>query len=331
MKMKNLITIIAATLLFTILGQAQVQITVPNEVRYTDGTKAFNTTTFRVVENRLVSKLCMWWDVEFVLLNKGAGSAHVKMADDKGNEEIVAGFSSDGNTVTYDYWHAGAYVFYPENFYDVFQTGRIIEFNGIRSRTLDVNFEMQPYSNFIWNKGNTRLIFEYTGSLEIIPSSTVTMSKPGMDCPEDGTPQCATICFRDNFWWANLNPKELGRYSVAQFGVNFGNEGAVTPAILQNIRRNNDNGAAAVFQLQFQRQQVPPQNAGWAECYGVSFEEFTVTEADRTSQVKVNTKTLLTEINRLLKASIKNYNATDFANLVKVARLMNDVRNCPPN
>jgi hypothetical protein len=86
-----------------------------------------------------------------------------------------------------------------------------------------------------------------------------------------------------------------------------------------------------VFQLQFQRQQVPPQDAGWAECYGITFEEFTVYDSDRTTIVKVTSKTYLMEVNRLIKVAIKNYNATDFTSLVKIARIMNNVRNCPPN
>lgn len=332
---KNILTftlaLLAIVLSVCVAGKAQIQgITVPNEARFTDGTSVQTKTTFIANGNTLTSNFCMWWDVEFFLTNNGtAGKATVSLENTSGVKEVVAGFSSDGNTVVYDTWHAGAPVFYIANYYDVFQTGRIIEFIGNRSKTLDVNFEMQPYSNFIWNHGNTRIVFESEGGLTITPSSTVTMTKPGMVCDDGNSNHCATICMRDNFWWSRLSARELSRYSVSQFGMNFGNEvNASTPQVVQNIARNNANGIAAVFQLQFQRQQVPPQDAGWAECYGVDFEPFTVLDSDRATLVTVTKKTYLFEINRLIKVAIRNFNYEDFSKLLVVAQKMNEVRNC---
>lgn len=324
--------ILIVIIVLAIASQAQTKTSVVNTTRYPDGTSVVGKTFFNSSDGRTkISNICMWWDVEFYLTNNGtAGKAYVKLVDASGNEETVAGFSGDGNQVVYDNWHPGAYVFNPDNYYDVFQTGRVVKFNGNRSENLDVNFEMQPYSNFIWNHGATKLKLESEGGLEIFPLSTVTMLKAGMSpCPEDESPHCATICLRNTFWWWTKR-NEISRYTVSQFGVSFGNEiNASNAVVIQNLNKGNEAGQAAAFQLQFQRQQVPPQDAGWSECYGVTFEPFTVYDSDRTTVKTITSKTMLFEINRLLKVAIKNYNYNDYVAIVKVATILNNVRNCP--
>lgn len=321
---------IIVTIIFVMFGACQLtkaqitQFEVPNEERHPDGTSTFGKTVFSVLPNEKKTCFGMWWDVEFFLTTGGDGHAYIKLIGADGTEEIVAGFTSESGTVTYTDWHAGAYVFPTANFYDVFQVGRVVKFTGNRSETLDVNFEMQPYSNFIWNHGCTQMVFVSEGGLEITPLSTVTMTKDGMTCPScDQAPVqvCQTICLRNTYWWSNQN---VSRYTVAQYGVNFGKELPANNAVVtQNLRKGNANGQAAAFQLQFQIQQVPPQNAGWAECYGVNFQAVTLSDG-----TVVDTKTALIDINRLLKNSISHYNAEDFSRLVPIITQLNNVQNC---
>lgn len=304
------------------LGQLST-VTVPKIEKHMDGTETESTVNFVAG----VSCPDFWWDFVFKLSSEGIGKGTVSIEDSNGNSEVVAGFTSDSNgNIVYSDWHAGAYVWHSDNQWDVFSVGRIVD----KNKTVDISFEMQQYSNFIWNHGCTKIVLKTQGELQITPVSTATMIKPGMVCAScEPLRTCATICMRDNFWWWSRRD-ELSRYRVAQFGVNFGNElVASNPNVIAAIRNNTDNGATAVFQLQFQRQQSLPQDAGWAECYNVNFEEFTVFDSDRVTVTKINTKTYLFEINRLLKVSIKNNNPVDFAKLVKVARIMNDVHNCP--
>lgn len=260
---------------------------------------------------------CLWsfWDTFFALEADTTqdGDARWEIVKADGSAVTVAGFTLKDGVITYSTWHAGAAVWESSNQYNHFWEGQVIN----PAWKLHVTFDMSPLSPWA---GCSQLRVVNSGGLKIIPISLVTNKKDCGACQIGNLP-CYTIKMRTPQWWQTWG--DLSRYRVRQFGMNFGAElPANTPIIVKNLRDQNDNGHAAAYQLQFQSQNVPPVNAGWPTCYGITFDSFTLSTG-----TVITDKTLCFDINTALKESIQRANAADFAALIPIIRRLNTVGN----
>ncbi|HNC59537.1 MAG TPA: hypothetical protein PLP33_29185 [Leptospiraceae bacterium] len=258
-----------------------------------------------------------FWDVLFKINLDSAkeGDTTKVILSVNGESFVIAGFTFTEGKVVYTDWFPRSQVYYEGDPYNHWYAGQVVD----ATRRIMISFAM--YGDNPWNNCSGMEITS-TGGLKIQLVSLVTVANSMCVCNIVAPlPLCATICMKDTYWWST---NSLNHYRVAQFGMNFGNEvSANQPIVIQNLRNGNSNGQAAAFQLQFQRQNAPPQDAGRPSCYGIRFDPVQL------SNGSVTNETPLTEINRLLKEAIKNYNSSDFIKIVGIVTILNSVRNCP--
>lgn len=296
----------------------QTLVSVPNTVHHQDGTVTTSTTTF--IDGQTCNNF--WWDFMH-RLEKSAEDGKVEIHIVTANEdEVVAGYEKVGNVVTFSNWHAGAVVSYSDDYYNTFYNGQVIEFTGNLSRSLDISFLMG--GDYIWHHCSKIRIVE-TGGLHLIPQSTATMQM-GMIC--DSCPEpCTTICFHTPFWWWANRDKEIRNQRVYIPGFNYGNAVSVSGNKVILSALNNDTlvGEWVAFQLNLRRSQSQPHDPGRAECYGITFEDVTLSDGS-----KITVKTNLLEIERLLiSASKPNAPTDDIQKIYAVILKFSNIHNCP--
>lgn len=318
--MKKIFGCLYICLTFVLATHAQSFVLIPTEIKdmITEENVGEKQSKFIISGNTQVSECPdKFWDVLFRISSAQAtdGDTAQIVLVSGGQRHVVAGFTFSQGKVIYTDWFSRAQVYYEGDQYNHWVAGQVVD----TSRRLFMSFAM--YGDNPWNTCAGMEVISTGLKIDIV--SLVTVANSMCSCnPVIPMPMCATICMRTPFWWSNS--RDLSSYTVAQFGMNFGNEiRANTPVVVQNLRNGSANGQAAAFQLQFQRQQVPPQNAGTPKCYGVTFENTTL--ADGTV---VTVETQMVEINRLVKHSIRQNNAVDFNKLVSIITILNNVRNC---
>lgn len=320
MKMKNIFVCLFVLICLSLPANAQNFLLVPTQVKdITTGQVVDKQSKFFVAGNSQKAECPeKFWDIMFKFNTSAAKEGdNVKIIlSGNGKANNIAGFTFTQGAVVYSDWFSRSQVYYENDPYNHWYAGQVVD----TARRIMISFAM--YGDNPWNSC-TGMEIVSSGGLKIELVSLVTVANSMCNCtPIEPKPSCATICMRHSYWWS-IN--DLKNYRVSQFGMNFGNEVLANQAIIiQNLRNGNANGQAAAFQLQFQRQQVPPQDAGRPSCYGVSFDPVSLS-----SGVTISSETQLSEINRLLKESIKGYNAGDFNKIVSVITVLNNVRNCP--
>ncbi len=265
-----------------------------------------------------------FWDtlLQIQLDNPKEGDSAKVILSNADGDFVIAGFTYTGGKVVYSTWFSRAQVYYENDPYNHWYEGQVVDI----SRRVFISFAM--YGDNPWNKCSSMDVV-INGGLKITVVSLVTVANTMCQACAVVEP-CATICMRNSWNWSNMN---RDRYSVAQFAVNFGNDVAANSSVVtQNLRNGNANGQAAAFQLNIQRGQSPPQNAGRGECYtlpngkSLNFEPVTLSSGE-----VVNLQTQVAEINRLLKVSIKTLNGGDFNKLIPIITAFNNLNNCPQN
>lgn len=272
-----------------------------------------------------IGKKCKdkFWDslLQIQLDNPQEGDAAKVVLTNADGDFVVAGFTYTNGKVVYSTWFSRAQVYYENDPYNHWYEGQVVDI----SRRVFISFAM--YGDNPWNTCSSMDV-AIDGGLKITVVSLVTVANTM--CQACIVPEpCATICFRNTWNWFAFQDKS--RYRVLQFGENFGNEiSANSDKVLRNLRDGNANGQAAAFQLNIQRGQSPPQNAGRGECYelpngkSLTFEPVTLSGGE-----VVSLQTQVVEINRLLKVSIKTFNGGDFNKLIPIVTAFNNLNNCP--